>query len=268
MTTRFDGKRVLVTGAATGLGLAISQRFLAEGAHVAMSDLRQHAVESAVSKLGANAKRATALAFDVRKPEPVTAGLAAAWDRLDGLDILVNNAGVYPAQNLLEMGEEDWDLVLETNLKGPFLVSQAFARHLVKRGRPGAIVNITSGSAHRARFGAAHYSASKAGLEMLTRSLALELARHYIRVNAVSPSFIDTRSPVNPASADYVDAIQATRPWPRNGTPEDIAQAVAYLCNDEAEWITGSTLRVDGGRSTGDFKLPTTEGKATRTQST
>jgi NAD(P)-dependent dehydrogenase (short-subunit alcohol dehydrogenase family) len=87
----------------------------------------------------------------------------------------------------------------------------------------------------------------------------LELARNYIRVNAVSPSFIDTQSPLSPTTADYADAIQATRPWPRHGTPEDIAQAVAYLCSDEAEWITGTTLRVDGGRSTGDFKLPTTD---------
>ena len=159
------------------------------------------------------------------------------------------------------MGEADWDAVLETNLKGPFLVSQAFARRLIERERPGAIVNITSGRAHRARFGAAHYSASKAGLEMLTRSLALELAQNYIRVNAVSPSFIDTQSPLSATTAAYADAIQATRPWPRHGTPEDIAQAVAYLCSDEAEWITGTTLRVDGGRSTGDFKLPTTEGR-------
>ena len=107
MTTRFDGKRVLVTGAATGLGLAIAQRFLAEGAHVAMSDLRQNASELAVSELGVSAKRAAALAFDVRRSEAVTAGLAAAWDRFNGLDILVNNAGVYPAQNLLEMDVED-----------------------------------------------------------------------------------------------------------------------------------------------------------------
>ena len=259
MTKRFGQKKVLVTGAAVGLGLAIAQRFLDEGARVALTDLRREAVEGAVSALNADAEQIAALAFDVRNAEAVTAGLAAAWDRFDGLDILINNAGIYPAHGVLEMDEADWDAVLETNLKGPFLVSQAFARRLVEQERPGAIVNITSGSAHRARFGAAHYSASKAGLEMLTRSLALELARNYIRVNAVSPSFIDTQSPLSPTTADYADAIQATRPWPRHGTPEDIAQAVAYLCSDEAEWITGTTLRVDGGRSTGDFKLPTTD---------
>ena len=230
MNKRFDRKNVLVTGAAAGLGLAIAQRFLDEGARVVLTDLRQDAAEAAVSALGADAEQAAALAFDVRNAEAVTVALAAAWNRFDGLDILINNAGIYPAHGVL-----------------------------VEQERPGAIVNITSGSANRARFGAAHYSASKAGLEMLTRSLALELARSYIRVNAVSPSFIDTQSQLSPTTADYADAIQATRPWPRHGTPEDIAQAVAYLCSEEAEWITGTTLRVDGGRSIGDFELPMTE---------
>ena len=259
MTKRFNGKRILVTGAATGLGLAIARRFLSEGARVAMSDLRHAALDQAARALKSDRARIAVVVFDVRDARTVSAGVTAAVDSLGGLDVLVNNAGLYPSHGILDMDEAAWDAVLETNLKGPFLVSQAFARHRVEQGEPGAIVNITSGSAQRARFGAAHYSASKAGLEMLTRSCALELARHRIRVNAVSPSFIDTRSPLNAPDSGYADAIQATRPWPRAGTPEDVAQAVAYLCSDESEWITGTTLRVDGGRSTGDNSLPSTQ---------
>lgn len=262
---RFDEKRVLVTGAATGLGLAIAGRFLDEGARVAMSDLRRSALDEGASTLDVDPDRITTVVFDVREAQAVGTGVEAAVDAFGGLDILVNNAGLYPSHGVLDMDEAAWDAVVETNLKGPFLVSQAFARHRVEQRQPGAIVNISSGSAQRARFGAAHYSASKAGLEMLTRSFALELARHRIRVNAVSPSFIDTGSPLSPPVAEYADAIQATRPWPRPGTPEDIAQAVAYLCSDEAEWITGTTLRVDGGRSTGDFSLPSTQGDSPAT---
>ncbi len=259
MTKRFNGKRVLVTGAATGLGLAIARRFLSEGARVAMSDLRQAALHQAAQAVNLDPSRIAVVVFDVRDARAAAAGVTAAVDSLGGLDILVNNAGLYPSHGILDMDEAAWDAVLDTNLKGPFLVSQAFARHRVEQGEPGAIVNITSGSARRARFGAAHYSASKAGLEMLTRSYALELAGHRIRVNAVSPSFIDTSSPLNAPDSGYADAIQATRPWPRAGTPEDVAQAVAYLCSDESEWITGTTLRVDGGRSTGDYSLPSTQ---------
>ena len=265
MTRRFNGKRVLVTGAATGLGLAIARRFLSEGARVAMSDLRQSALDRVARAMKFDRSRIAAVRFDVRDARTVAAGVTAAVDSFGGLDVLVNNAGLYPSHGILDMDEAAWDAVLDTNLKGPFLVSQAFARHRVEQEEPGAIVNITSGSAQRARFGAAHYSASKAGLEMLTRSCALELARHRIRVNAVSPSFIDTRSPLNAPDSGYADAIQATRPWPRAGTPEDIAQAVAYLCSDESEWITGTTLRVDGGRSTGDFSLPSTRSDSTAT---
>jgi NAD(P)-dependent dehydrogenase (short-subunit alcohol dehydrogenase family) len=242
--SRFAGQRILVTGGAGGIGGAIVERFLSEGAQVAALDLRE-------------ARRGTlALVADLRDRSAVSTSLARAWAAFGGLDVLVNAAGIYPNHTVLEMEEADWDAVLTTNLRGPFFLTQDFARRLVAEGRPGHVVNITSGNAERARIGAAHYSASKAGLEMLTRTFALELARHRIHVNSVSPGFIDVASEMNPISAEYAASIQATIPWPRLGRPEDIAAAVVFLCSEDAEWITGITLRVDGGRATGNTTLP------------
>jgi 3-oxoacyl-[acyl-carrier protein] reductase len=256
VTGRFDGRRVLVTGAARGLGAAIASRFLAEGARVALADLRGEALAGFQLTLGAQAGRTLAVVLDVRDPGAVAAGLDAAWEAFGGLDVLVNNAGVSPSHPVLELTLVDWRRVLDTNLTGTFLVSQAFARRLTAERRPGAIVNITSGSARRARRGTAHYSASKAGIEMLTRCFALELAEHRIRVNSVSPSHVAIPGKDTDSSEAYARAHAATRPWPRPGTPDDIAQAVLYLASDEAEWITGTTLRVDGGRAAGDYFLP------------
>jgi NAD(P)-dependent dehydrogenase (short-subunit alcohol dehydrogenase family) len=194
--------------------------------------------------------------MDVRNVGLFETALDRVWSGLGPLAILVNCAAIYPSHTVLEMSESDWDAVLNTNLRGSFFLTQAFARRLVAEERPGHIVNITSGNAERARIGAAHYSASKAGLEMLTRTFALELAKHRIHVNSVSPGFIDVGSELSPLSAEYVKTISATIPWPRRGRPADIAAAVLFLCSADAEWVTGITLRVDGGRATGNTDLP------------
>lgn len=256
MAGRFDGKRALVTGAAGGIGSAIVAAFIAEDARVAAADLRINELDRLAARLGNGARRCTTLAIDLRDMASVGRALELAWSEPGGLDILVNCAGIYPNHPVLELSETNWDAVLSTNLRGPFFLTQGFARRLVAENRPGHIVNITSGNAERARHGAAHYSASKAGLEMLTRTFALELARHRIHVNSVSPGFIDVTSELNPLSAEYVAAISSTIPWPRLGTPEDIAKAVLFLCSPDADWITGTTLRVDGGRATGNTTLP------------
>lgn len=255
MECDFTGRKVLVTGAAGGIGRAIARVFLDRAACVALVDFRTDELVRVQQELGAP-ERTVTIPADVRDWERIEAALDAAWQALGGLDTLVNAAGIYPSDPILEMREEDWDRVLDTNLKGPFLIAQRFARRLVEAGLPGYIVNITSGAAQRARPGAAHYCASKAGLEMLTKALALELAPYGIHVNAVSPGFVEVRSEVNPLSENYVQAISQSIPWGRPGQSSDIAQAVAFLCSEGADWITGSSLRVDGGAGAGTTSLP------------
>lgn len=148
-----------------------------------------------------------------------------------------------------------WDRVREVNVRSAMLTTAAFARACVADGRGGAVVNITSGAATRARPGAAHYCTSKAALEMLTRAAAVELGEHRIRVNAVSPGFVRVDSPANPVTAEYEAAV-SVNPLGRIGQPDDVARAVRWLAGPESEWITGTVLRVDGGAGAGTTALP------------
>lgn len=253
MSGRADGRKAFVTGAAGGLGLGIAKLFLAEGASVAFADIR--GLDDVAGSLGGG-RRALALSVDVRDADSVEAAISEAWDAFDGLDVLVNCAGVYPSHLIVDMTVDVWDTVIDTNLKGPFLCSRAVVKRWIEQGTEGHIVNITSGAALRARPGAAHYSTSKAALEMLTRAFALEMAPHHIHVNAVSPGFFDVSSGVNKISPEYVEALVKTIPWGEGGRPDDIAEAVLFLCSPAARYITGTSLRVDGGYSTGTNQLP------------
>ena len=253
MSGRAQGRKAFVTGAAGGLGRGIAKLFLEEGASVALADIG--GAEAARDALGV-ASSSVAVQLDVRDAASVEAAIAEAWDAFGGLDVLVNCAGIYPSDVIVDMSEDAWDRVIDTNLKGPFLCSQAVVRRWIEEGIHGHIVNITSGAALRARPGAAHYCTSKAALEMLTRAFALEMAPHHIHVNAVSPGFFDVSSGVNQISRDYVDALVKTIPWGEGGRPADIAEAVLFLCSDAAGYISGTSLRVDGAYSTGTNALP------------
>ncbi len=252
MRVRLQGRRAVVTGAGGVIGAAIARAFVAEGARLCLVDVRAEAAEREQAGLGAAAFVHVA---DLRAPAAAEAVVEAARGALGGIDILVNNAGLYPNTPLLEMPDEEWDRVIDTNLNGPFRLARAAARAMVAQGGGGVIVNMVSGAADSARPGSVHYSASKAALASVTRSLAIELGRHGIRAVSVSPG-LTLGSEVSPLSEEYTRALIAGNPLGRAARPEDTAAAVVFACSDEAAFISGSVIKVDGGGSAGRASLP------------
>ncbi|MGH3422568.1 MAG: SDR family NAD(P)-dependent oxidoreductase, partial [Streptosporangiaceae bacterium] len=245
-----------VTGAASGLGAAVCRQFAGRGTRVTAVDVRTYALDRFAATLRtAEGPRVTTLAGDLGNAGFSESVLPAAWSRWGPVDVAVLAAGIYPAMPFLEMTAEAWDRVQQVNVRSAMQIMRSLATLAIEHRRRASIVLISSGAAQRARRGAAAYCASKAALEMLTRAAALELGPSGIRVNAVSPGFIDVESPVNPVTRDYVAAM-STNPLGRPGTPDDIANAVAWLCSDEAAWVTGTVIRVDGGASAGAASLP------------
>ena len=238
MELKLQGSRALVTGGTGGIGWAIAEAFAAEGIDVAVADTRSPSSPAGPIRF---------VRMDVVDRAAVLGGFDAAEATFGGpVDILVNGAGIYPCDPILEMTEAAWDRVLDTNVKGMFLTSQEFCRRLVAAGRPGCIVNITSGSAERARLGAAHYCASKAAAEMLTRCFALEFAHAGIRVNAVSPGII--RTPEHPPES-YAGLGAQLPPLGLVGQVSDIVDGVLFL--ESSPFITGEVLHIDGGQIAG-----------------
>ncbi|NLF12380.1 MAG: SDR family oxidoreductase, partial [Anaerolineaceae bacterium] len=197
-----------------------------------------------VREIEAGAGRALAVRADVTRPADAEAIVQAAVETFGRLDILVNNAGTYPSADIVDMDEAQWDLVLAVNLKGTFLCSQAAVRRMIAQGR-GTIVNVASVDAKTRTTGNAHYAAAKAGVISFTRTLACEMAPHGIRVNAVAPGWIATKT-LKAKSDRWKRAIEEI-PVGRLGTPEDVAEAVLFLVSDVAGYITGEVLDVNGG---------------------
>src|SRR5713101_6800415 len=254
-TTDFSGHTVLVTGAAAGIGFGIGAAFHAAGGRVALSDVNTSGLGRAAERLGAS-DRVFTHAVDVRDASSVEKFVAASERALGPVTIAVANAGIYPNCPVLEMTQEEWDRVIETNLRGVFLTCQAAARRMVAAKRPGKLITISSGAYNSGRKGAAHYCASKAGVVMFTKVLAMELGPHRINVNCIAPGLVTVDRNLNEVSDEYVKTLVATIPWGRPGSPEDIARAALFLASPFAEFITGEVLSVDGGSGTGRTYLP------------
>ena len=242
------GKTALVTGAQQGIGRGIALAFAEAGADVAINWLDDEAAarEVATFVTGHN-RHAVTIEANMAKLDEVREMVDAVVAEFGGIDILVNNAGVFPRVDFLTMTEADWDFVHDVNLKGAVFCAQAAAQAMVAAGKPGVIVNITSGAAFRGSPRGVHYVASKGGIVSMTRQIALELAPHRIRVNAIAPGLTDTAQPRYGSSEAEIAAMAAANPLGRIAQPEDIANAAVFLASDAASFITGHTLHVNGG---------------------
>jgi NAD(P)-dependent dehydrogenase (short-subunit alcohol dehydrogenase family) len=259
MNQRFSGKSVIVTGAGRGIGQAIALRFAAEGAEVMLLGRTPGPLEETAAEVVRRDGRAWVHPADVTQSTQVRGAVEAAMTRWGRIDVLVNNAGVDDETPFLEIDEENWDRVVGTNLKGPFLMSQAVAREMAKTGG-GVILHNASIDASGGDGTYASYSASKAGLLGLNRTMALELAQYNIRVNCVSPGFthtLMTEKAVGPKLIDYLLNSFDRVPMRRLVRTDEVAAAFAYLASDDASAITGIDLKVDCGLTANWYILET-----------
>jgi NAD(P)-dependent dehydrogenase (short-subunit alcohol dehydrogenase family) len=245
-TLNLEGRVALVTGASSGLGRHFAQVLADHGARVILGARRTQPLDDLCDEIARAGGRARALSIDVTDNTSVTEVFAEIASG-DGLDILINNAGVTATQPFLDLSEEQWDNVVDTNLKGSFLVAQAAARLMKAQGRGGVIVNIASILGMRVAGSVSSYAASKAGLVQLTKAMALELARYGIRVNALCPGYIETDLNRNFFASEAGQAMIKRIPQRRLGRPEDLDAPLLLLCSDAGSYITGASLAVDGG---------------------
>lgn len=251
---RLAGKTALITGAAGGIGLACARRFVEEGARVTIADIDASKGEAAAREIGPACRFVAADVGDKADATRIVDATCAQWGRLD---ILVSNAGIIHLGDFLELEEDDFDRVIRVNLKGCFLVGQAAARRMVAQGGGGAIVNMSSITAALAIANSVPYGASKGGVAQLTRGMALALAPHGIRVNAVAPGTVATDLVTGLATdREALHRMLSRIPLGRMANPREIANLVLFLASDEASYVTGETLFGDGGRMALNYTVP------------
>jgi 3-oxoacyl-[acyl-carrier protein] reductase len=245
-----NNKTVFITGGSRGIGKAIALSFAANGANVAINyQTNSDAAKAVVTEIKSMGCKAIALKGDIANKESVLQMRDQVLARFETVDILVNNAGINLDNTLLEMEEEQWDRVLDVNLKGPFLCSQVFAKLMVEN-RSGKIVNISAITGAKARLNAPNYCSSKAGLNMLTKCMALELAPN-VQVNGIGVGFIESKLVREIYSQAQIDAANAVTPLNRMGTKDEIAQMALYLASSGSDFMTGQTIALDGGKIIG-----------------
>lgn len=255
--TRLADKIAIVTGAARGIGLACAKRLAAEGAKVVLADIEEKQGASAAKALGTSAHF---VRCDVGNAKDAAALAAETEKKFGGIDILVNNAGIVHGADFLDVKEADFERVLRVNLKGAFLVAQAVAKRMVAQKKRGAIVNMASINAQVTNATLMSYSVSKGGVLQLTRAMALSLAPHGIRVNAIGPGSIMTDMLQSVANdKDAKRRVLSRTPLARIGTPEEVASVAAFLASSDASYITGEIIYVDGGRLALNYTVPVDE---------
>lgn len=242
---RLEGKNALITGAAQGIGKAVALGMAKEGANVAIADVNIESARTASQEVNALGVKSIALKLDVSNQENVIDAFKTVTSEFGSLDILINNAGITRDGILLRMKEEDWDAVLNINLKGSFLCSKEAIKVMSKQ-RFGKIISISSVVAFMGNPGQANYSSSKAGLIGLTKTIAKEYASRGIRANAVAPGFIQTAM-TDALSDEVKNEMKKAIPLSQFGTPEDVTNAVIFLASKEADYITGQVIHVNGG---------------------
>lgn len=244
-----EGKVAIVTGGAQGIGKGIVERYVKENAKVAIFDIDKNMLEATEAEMKSMGGDVITFTVDVLSKEQIFNAVNAVADKWGHIDILVNDAGICPWADFLEIPEEDWDKVMGINLKGYFLMSQAVGRIMSKQKDGGSIIHMSSVNGLAAEAQIAHYNVSKGGINMLTMSMALELAKYNIRVNAICPGFIDTRlNRSDIENEEWLKEYLKTIPMGRVGKPSDIASAAFFLASDDSAYITGHLLVVDGGQ--------------------
>ncbi|MFC1650765.1 3-oxoacyl-[acyl-carrier-protein] reductase [Candidatus Latescibacterota bacterium] len=242
---RLEGKVALVTGGAQGIGKIICERFASQGADIAVCDMNKELSDTVAESLSVHSVKAESFLMNVSDEDSVAEAIKKVLEDFGRIDILVNNAGITRDNLMMRMKKQDWDAVISVNLTGTYIVSKAVVRHMMK-ARTGSIINISSVVGVTGNAGQANYSASKAGVIGLTKTMAREFASRNVTVNALAPGYIITEM-TGILSDEAKSAFMEKIPLKREGTPEDVARAAEFFASDDAKYITGQVLCVDGG---------------------